>query len=203
MAAPLVQRIAEIARGMRIGHPLSADVFMGPMISEASRAALWRAQALADAAGYAIVTAGGRVDVAGHDGFYVQPAVRVAPTSLQDAPGYRDEELFGPDLAVYPAADLDEAIALANDTRFGLAASVFTASRAAFDHAGDELRVGVVHWNRSSAGATGRLPFGGMRDSGNHHPAGILAATACAYPQGRLLEPTQEGPLPNWPGVSF
>jgi succinylglutamic semialdehyde dehydrogenase len=134
----------------------------------------------------------------------VQPAIHRAPRSDLDVEGYSDEELFGPDLAVYPAGDLEAAVAAANRSRFGLAASVFTRSRPAFERAADGLRVGVVHWNRSSAGASGRLPFGGVKQSGNHRPAGILAATACAYPQGILLAPADErGPLPTWPGMAI
>jgi succinylglutamic semialdehyde dehydrogenase len=80
---------------------------------------------------------------------------------------------------------------------------VYTASRAAFEHAAAELRVGVLHWNRSSAGASSRLPFGGIKDSGNHRPAGIVAGTACAYPQAVLLEPAAESALPIWPGTDL
>jgi succinylglutamic semialdehyde dehydrogenase len=204
IAAALTERLAQIARAIRVGHPLDADVFMGPMISGASRDALLAAQSRARAAGFEAVAPGGDLAVPGHDGHYVQPAIHRAPRSDLDVDGYSDEELFGPDLAVYPAGDLEAAVAAANRSRFGLAASVFTSSRAAFERAADSLRVGVVHWNRSSAGASGRLPFGGVKQSGNHRPAGILAAAACAYPQGVLLAPADEpGPLPTWPGMAI
>jgi succinylglutamic semialdehyde dehydrogenase len=98
-------------------------------------------------------------------------------------------------------ADLDEAIAVANDTPFGLSASVFSASAQAVEHAAEELRVGVVHHNRSSAGASGRLPFGGVKQSGNYRPAGILAGTCCSYPQALLLSSEAEQPPGWWPGL--
>jgi succinylglutamic semialdehyde dehydrogenase len=204
IAAALTERPAQIARAIRVGHPLDGDVFMGPMISRASRDALLAAQSRARAAGFEAVAPGGALAVPGHDGHYVQPAIHRAPRSDLEVEGYSDEELFGPDLAVYPADDMEAAVAAANRSRFGLAASVFTRSRPAFERAADGLRVGVVHWNRSSAGASGRLPFGGVKQSGNHRPAGILAATACAYPQGILLAPADErGPLPTWPGMAI
>jgi succinylglutamic semialdehyde dehydrogenase len=203
IADALVERLAQIARGIRVGHPLDSDVFMGPMISAPARESLLAAQARARAAGLQPVVAGGAVEVAGHDGFYVRPAVHRAPIPAPRVEGYTDTELFGPDLAVYVADDLDAAISIANASRFGLAASVFTASRVAFEHAADGLRVGVLHWNRSSAGASGKLPFGGIKDSGNHRPAGVLAGTSCAYPQAVLLAPSDDGPLPSWPGIDL
>jgi succinylglutamic semialdehyde dehydrogenase len=200
IAAPLIERLGQIAAGLRVGHPLEQDVFMGPMISEQAREALLAAQNRARTAGFAVAATGGATAVAGHEGFYVRPAIHCAPSPELVVPGYTDQELFGPDLAVCVAPDLEAAISLANATRFGLAASVFTASASAFERAADELRVGVVHWNRSSAGASGRLPFGGWKESGNHRPAGILAGTTCCAPQAVLLASPLGGELPIWPG---
>jgi succinylglutamate-semialdehyde dehydrogenase len=199
----LIARIAEIARALRVGYPLDGDVFMGPLISAHARDALLAAQTSARAAGFEAVVPGGIAEVNGHAGFYVRPAIHRAPDAAPELAGYTDTELFGPDLSVRIAPDLDAALACANASRFGLAASVFTSSAAAFERAADELRVGVVHWNRSSAGASSRLPFGGIKDSGNHRPAGIMASTACAYPQAVLLPPAADAPLPTWPGTDL
>ena len=114
--------------------------------------------------------------------------------------GYTHDELFGPDVAIYPVADLDEGIERANGTRYGLAAAVFTSDADRFDYAASRLRAGVCHWNQSSAGASGRLPFGGVGDSGNHRPAGILAGRFCAWPQAIRFAPPVDSPLPTWPG---
>jgi succinylglutamic semialdehyde dehydrogenase len=203
IADPLIARIAEIAHAMRVGHPRDNDVFMGPMISDAARAGLLAAQARARAGGFEPLVPGGAAEVPGHEGFYVRPAIHRAADSRTRVDGYSDTELFGPDLAVTVVPDLDAALELANASRFGLTASVFTASQARFEHAADELRVGVVHWNRASAGASSRLPFGGVKDSGNHRPAGITAGTACAFVQSVQLEPARPGALPTWPGTGL
>ena len=204
IAPRLLERLAEIAGGLRVGYPLEADVFMGPVISEAARNQLVDAQTRARAAGFEPVVAGGAVELAGREGFYVRPAIHRAPAGAPAVPGYSDDELFGPDLAFYTAPDLEAALALANRSRFGLTASVFTGSRAAFERAAEELDVGVLNWNRASAGASGRLPFGGVKQSGNHRPAGILAGAACAYAQGVMLSPEPDpGPLPVWPGMAL
>jgi succinylglutamic semialdehyde dehydrogenase len=203
IAPALVQRLAAAATSVKVGHVFDDGVFMGPVISEVTRRHLLDAQARAVAAGFEAVAPGGVAKVPGHEGFYVRPAVHVAPKGLTRLPGYTDTELFAPDLAVLVVDSLDEAIAVANDTEFGLSAAVFTENAEAFERCVDEVRVGVLHWNRSSAGASGRLPFGGIRASGNHRPAGILMGQSCTYPLA-VLRPLAKAPaLPTWPGISF
>jgi succinylglutamic semialdehyde dehydrogenase len=99
---------------------------------------------------------------------------------------YWDEELFAPDVAVYVVKDEDEMVALHNASRFGLAASVFSADEASFHRLRERLEAGVVHWNRSTAMTPGRLPFGGLKASGNHRPAGIDVADHCVVPVGSV-----------------
>lgn len=202
IADALCERLAAAAKSVVVGHPRDEGVFMGPVISEGTRQQLLAAQAKARAAGFEALAPGGAV-TARTPGFYVRPAVHRAPAGLTHLPGYTDTELFAPDLAVLVADDVDHAIALAEDTPFGLSAAVFTRDAATFERCADGLRVGVLHWNRSSAGASGRLPFSGVKASGNHRPAGILMGTSCVYPVGVLLPPKGEAPLPSWPGISF
>src|SRR5207237_8077960 len=95
---------------------------------------------------------------------------------------YEHEELFGPDLAVYPAASEEEALRIANATGYGLAASVHTASEETFDRCQRALECGVVNWNAPTVGASGRLPFGGLKRSGNHRPAALFSTLYCAAP---------------------
>jgi succinylglutamic semialdehyde dehydrogenase len=203
VADALLSRVVELASNLRVGHPLSADAFMGPVISAESRARVLETQATTRSAGFEPLVLGGPCDVPSVEGHYLRPSIHRAPEGTTALPGYTDTELFGPDLAVHVVTDLEQALAVASDTRFGLSAAVFTANQGAFERAADELRVGVLHWNRPTTGASGRLPFGGVKDSGNHRPAGILAGTACAYPLGVLLPPGANEPLPTWPGMLF
>ena len=200
IASKLIGRIAELTRGVRVGHILEPDAFMGPVISEASRDALLAAQAKARGSGYESVVTGAALRVDYPHGFYVRPSVVRAASPELDVPGYSDTELFGPDLAVHVVRSEEHALELAARSRFGLAAAVFTASREAFERAVDALRVGVVCWNRPTAGASGRLPFGGVKDSGNHRPAGILAGLTCTQPIGLMLAPSPQDPVASWPG---
>ncbi|MDH5675577.1 MAG: aldehyde dehydrogenase family protein [Myxococcales bacterium] len=201
--AALSERLCALAAGIRVGHPLHEATFMGPLVSEAALRRVQAAQAQATAAGFERLTGGDPVRVEGHRGHYLRPAIHRAGPGIDTAtlPDYSRQELFAPDLALYRAdgADpLERAIELANDTPYGLVASVFTASRQAFERCADALRVGLLHWNRSSAGASGRLPFGGVKQSGNHRPAGVMAAAACSHPLA-ILAPAQ-GAGGRWPG---
>lgn len=202
IADALGARLAAAALGAKVGHPSEPGVFMGPVISEAARQALFAAQRRAVEAGFEALAPGGEVTAA-HRGFYVRPAVHRAPRGVHHLAGYTDVELFAPDLAMLVVEDLFEAITVANTSPFGLSASVFTSSPEAFERCAEELEVGVLHWNRSSAGASGRLPFGGIKASGNHRPGGILMGTSCVHPLG-ILRPHAPGtPLPTWPGLTF
>jgi succinylglutamic semialdehyde dehydrogenase len=179
--AEFSERLARVLGALRVGKPFDDDIFMGPLASlEAyERLAHWRA--LAAEAG------GERLPIR-------QPALPPPFTgaSLVRFPGiaqthpYQREEIFGPEAAVYPVDDLDEAIAGANDSDYGLAAAVFTRSRARYEHCVGRIRAGILNWNQRTVGASGRLPFGGTGKSGNDRPAGITATLYCTVAQAHL-----------------
>lgn len=202
VADALMDRIAELARGLEVGYPLDEGrpVFMGPVITDVARQRLIAAQHAARSSGFQALLPGGELE-SERPGFYVSPGLHVAPTPETLVPSYTEAELFGPDLAVYVVQDTDAALRVANRGWSGLTASIFTASRERFEQAVDELRVGVLQWNRASAGASSRLPFGGIRDSGNHRAAGIHAGLACSYPLGLQLPAAKDAAL-SWPGFA-
>src|SRR6266851_3517440 len=132
---------------------------------------------------------------------YVSPSVHFVQNRRNSA--YEREELFGPDLAVYPAASEEEAIEIANATDYGLAASVHTASEESFRRCQRALECGVVNWNAPTVGASGRLPFGGLKRSGNHRPAALFSTLYCAAPVAVLHgEPTLDR-AKLAPGISW
>lgn len=98
-----------------------------------------------------------------------------------------DEEVFGPLLQVIRVDDFDAALAEANATRFGLAAGLISDNSALFDRFQDEVRAGVLNWNRQTTGASGAAPFGGVGQSGNHRPAGYYSADYSAWPMASLI----------------
>jgi succinylglutamic semialdehyde dehydrogenase len=93
-----------------------------------------------------------------------------------------DEEHFGPLLKVIRYDSLDQAIDLANATRFGLSAGLLADSQEDYDYFLPRIRAGIVNWNRPITGASSAAPFGGVGDSGNHRASAYYAADYCAYP---------------------
>src|SRR2546430_8082229 len=169
--------IVQPAQQLSIGHPRDEGVFMGPLASPAALEKFERGLRATDAE---CLLAPRRLQPRGLDGCYVSPSVHFVQQRRGTA--YEREELFGPDLAVYPAASEEEALAIANSTDYGLAASVHTRSEQTFDRCQRALACGVVNWNAPTVGASGRLPFGGLRRSGNHRPAAPWSTLYCAPP---------------------
>lgn len=114
-----------------------------------------------------------------------------------------DEEIFGPLLAVYRYRDFDEAITMANDTRYGLACGLISPDRDKFEQLLLEARAGIVNWNKPLTGAASTAPFGGIGASGNHRASAWYAADYCAWPMATLESPDIALPNNLGPGLDF
>jgi len=209
VADRVISGIVRAAKELVVGDPASqSPVFMGPVVSQAARDAVLEAQA-------AMAKGGAKVHLAcravgggtgsGTGGWYVSPGVVEVDEftrgdDLAKAAG-ADVEVFGPLLRVLRVRDLDEAIAGANATRFGLAASVFTKDEAAVRAFVATVRAGCVNVNTGTAGASSKLPFGGLGLSGNHRPAGAFSLDYCAFPVAGMIE-TGDGKTIS-PGMVF
>lgn len=117
--------------------------------------------------------------------------------------GLPDEEVFGPLLNVMRYDHFDEAIRLANDTRYGLSCGLISPSRAQFDQLLLEARAGIVNWNKPLTGAASSAPFGGIGASGNHRASAWYAADYCAWPMASLETPELTLPAALSPGLDF
>jgi succinylglutamic semialdehyde dehydrogenase len=109
---------------------------------------------------------------------FLSPAI-IDVSAVKDRP---DVELFGPLLQVVQISDFDEAIAEANNSRFGLSASLIGGTPQDYNRFWANVRAGVINWNRPTNGASSAAPFGGVGLSGNHRPSAYYAADYCAYP---------------------
>ena len=119
-----------------------------------------------------------RLDRPNADLPFLTPAI-IDVTDVRDRP---DEEIFGPVLQVIRVPDFDAAIREANNTRFGLAASLIGGGPDLFDKFWSNVRAGVINRNKPTNGAPSNAPFGGIGLSGNHRPSAFYAADYCAYP---------------------
>ena len=170
--------------------------FMGPVISSAVADQLINAQNRWISLGAKPLTPMRRL----HE---TLPFVSLALIDVTNVDNIEDEEYFGPLLKLYRAANLDEAIAIANDTRFGLSAAILTPSAANGQRALADINAGLININQQTTGASGWNPFGGVGLSGNHHPAGYYAADYCAYPVASMQKPALAIPETLPPGVTI
>lgn len=154
-------RLSELARTWKVGDPLDQDTRVGPVVSQAQMEKVLSYLELARQEGGRALAGGNRAAEPG-GGYYVRPTVL---TGLSPDSRVVREEIFGPVAALLPASSYEEAVALANDTPFGLCASLFTRDLGRALRFVQDIRVGVVKVNQESAGLEYQVPFGGMKGS--------------------------------------
>jgi len=153
------QKFVSKMEALKIGDPFDESTDLGPLATADGLDSLDEDVQKTIAAGARVLTGGRKLERPGN--FY-------APTVLTDipknSPAYR-EELFGPVACVFRVRDIDEALAVANDSRFGLGASAWTNDDRERDRLVNDLEAGMVFINRMVA-SDPRLPFGGVKQSG-------------------------------------
>jgi aldehyde dehydrogenase (NAD+) len=161
----LVDDLVTAIRRMRTGHASDPSTTMGPLISMDHRASVQKSVESAIADGGSVIT-GGRMpseEPLVH-GCFFEPTVIA---DIHPAHAVWRTEIFGPVLAIHRVRDLDEAIAAANDSPYGLAAGIFTTSLATAERTIRELDAGQIAVNLPTPGWDVHEPFGGFRSSGS------------------------------------
>jgi len=172
------------------------EPFMGPVISHThAKAHLDAQQALVQAGGNPLIP---MTLIKPNTGF-LSPGI--IDMSLVKNPS--DEEIFAPCVQIYRYDDFDNALELANQTRFGLIAGLLSNDPAHYQRFYHAVRTGLVHWNKPTTGAASSLPFGGTGQSGNHRPSGYFAADYCAYPVAIQEQPLLTLPEQRLPGIEL
>ncbi len=192
MAERFIPAFCKTASTLLIGPGRSATpVFMGPLIHGQAVDAVLAAQAELVKAGGRLLLLAAKMDPP-TGGAFITPGVVQVDRFTMD----RDCEVFGPLAQISIVDDLDDAIEQANATRYGLAASIFTTNDPAYQKFFRECKAGCINRNNGTAGASGRLPFGGVNQSGNHRPAGAFCIDSCAYPVANMVETSADVAVP-------
>ncbi len=150
---------------LKLGDPFDENTDVGPLATADGVKSLDADVRKTVAAGAKVLTGGKPVDGPGN--FYAPTVLTHIP---KESPAYRDE-LFGPVASIFRAKNLDEAIEIANDSRFGLGASAWTNDRHERERFINEIEAGMVFINRMVA-SDARLPFGGVKYSGHGRELG-------------------------------
>ena len=169
--------VAAIAK-IRIDEPFATPApFMGPQISMQAAQHIIQAQATLQSLGGKSLVESKQLQAA-----FVTPGL-IDATAIRALP---DEEYFGPLLQLVRYETLQQAVELANDTRFGLSAGLISTNDDEWLYFVDHIRAGIVNRNRQLTGASGDAPFGGPGASGNLRPSAYYAADYCAYPMASM-----------------
>lgn len=173
---PLLAQVKTIADRLIVGEPHSQPApFMGPVIDNQAADGLTESFLI-------LMSNGGKPIKHMARPIEGRPFLTPGIIDVTDMPERPDIELFGPLLQVIRVSTFEQAIAEANNTRYGLSASLIGGTAELYDQFWANVRSGVINWNKPTNGAPSTAPFGGVGISGNHRPSAYYAADYCAYP---------------------
>jgi 1-pyrroline-5-carboxylate dehydrogenase len=163
----VLQKVREKTEKLVMGDPADKDAAVGPVSSERSFKKILDYIEVGKGEGK-LVTGGGKAE--GKNGYFIKPTI-IADISPESR--IAQEEIFGPVLGVMKAKDFDDALRIANNTKFGLTGSIFTKNPEKLEKGASEFFVGNLYLNRKCTGAmVGGHPFGGFNMSGTDSKAG-------------------------------
>jgi len=187
IAERFLERIVDVAKGVRLGDPMAEETEMGPLCTEGQITHIEAQIARAEAEGGRVLAGGRRADRPGH---FFEPTIIDCPRQEMEIV---DTELFGPVLAVQRFRDEAHALALANDTRHGLAAGIFTRDSARSLRMARAIRAGIV-WVNTYRVISPIAEFGGCKTSGYGRESGLQAVYAYTRPKTVWIN-TSDTPL--------
>jgi len=168
-------------RAQSLSFSNKSDLYYGPLISPKATERFLRFQDK-------LITMGAKFILKARK---VRGSYNLVTPSLINITGMKksfDEENFGPMLQVYFADTFDDALAEANNTKYGLAAGLISDNKKLFEMFTQRINAGVINFNSTTTGASGAFPFGGIGRSGNLRPAGFYAADYCAWPKASIIK---------------
>jgi len=198
IADEFTERFYKTTKKLTIGH-WSTNSFMGPLINAGSVEKYIRFQEMANRENCENLMRGKVLDL-DFKGHYVTPSIHLVKRFDKNSV-YQKTEIFGPNVAIYRSSDFDNTMEMVNSTGYGLVMALFTKNKELYQQALLQARVGLLNWNRTTNGASSRLPFGGMGKSGNDRPSAHFAVQYCTVPVASLEDHTTLDKTKLLPGV--
>jgi aldehyde dehydrogenase (NAD+) len=169
-----VEQIKDAATDLVLGDGLKEGVDVGPLINQAAVDKVEHYVGVGQEEGADLVLGGSRASGDGlGDGFFFEPTIF---TGVEPDMTIAQEEIFGPVLSVFSVSSYEEAVEIANDTRYGLSSSIYTQDVTRSFRAMQDLEAGITYVNGPTIGAEAHMPFGGVKDTGNGHRDGGYGA---------------------------
>jgi succinylglutamic semialdehyde dehydrogenase len=200
IADEFIERFYQAAKKLTIGH-WSENPFMGPLINSGAVEKNLRFQEIAKRENCESIMRGKTLELK-KKGHYVTPSINLVKEFNKDSV-YQKSEIFGPNVAIYTVNDFDKAMEIVNSSGYGLAMALFTQNKSLYEEALFQARVGILNWNRTTNGASSKLPFGGLGKSGNDRPSAHYAIQYCSVPVASLEDPTEFDATKMLPGITF
>jgi acyl-CoA reductase-like NAD-dependent aldehyde dehydrogenase len=179
IAAAFMEQMQEYVALLKVGDPMAADTDLGPLISHEAARRVEDQVARAVKDGATLALGGGTLRPPGLPGHFFQPTIL---TNVRHGSVATREEIFGPVLSITTVADADEAIRLANDSEYGLGASIYTKDLATAMRAMESIKAGTF-WINDPLTDNDAAPFGGMRHSGIGRELGAEGLDAFREPK--------------------
>lgn len=191
-----VSQFHDLAKRIIIDHPTIHDKipFMGPLIDDRAQNNYLLFVGMGKREGAEEIMRGKSINKK-HKGYYVSPSIHLMEKANPKSV-FLNSEIFGPDCTIIPYDTIDEAIGIANMTEYGLASSIFSNDKKIQEHCLVHIESGIININRSTVGASSKLPFGGIKSSGNYRPAAVSMIDACVYPVATLAKNLEENTAP-------
>jgi succinylglutamic semialdehyde dehydrogenase len=200
IADEFTEKFYQAAKKISIGH-WNENPFMGPLINSAAVEKYIRYQEIANRENCESLMRGKALELK-HKGHYITPSIHLVkkydPQSI-----YQKSEIFGPNVAIYRSSDFEKTLEIVNSTGYGLVMALFTKQKELYEKSLLEAKVGLLNWNRTTNGASSKLPFGGMGKSGNDRPSADFALQYCTVPVASLEDLTSFDRTKILPGVDL
>jgi aldehyde dehydrogenase (NAD+) len=158
-----IKRLLAKVKSLRIGDGLLPETDIGPVINKAQLEKTERYVKIGKEEGATLLYGGNRTDP-GLPGYFFEPTLF---TDVRPDMRIAQEEIFGPVLGIFTVSDLEEAIELANNTKYGLSSAIYTRSVGNAFRAIEKIEAGITYVNAPTIGAEVHLPFGGVKGTGN------------------------------------
>ena len=200
VADQFTERFYQAAKKLSIGH-WSENPFMGPLINGAAVEKYLRFQEIANRENCETLMRGKALETK-WKGHYVTPSIHLVKR-FDEKSVYQKSEIFGPNVAIHRSSDFDETLRMVNSTGYGLVMALFTKNKGLYEQAIHQARVGLLNWNRTTNGASSRLPFGGLGKSGNDRPSAHFAIQYCTVPMANLEDESGFDPAKIVPGMKM